>query len=143
MAAGRVEQVTAIHRVNIKEFRTGLFNGDRYRQVTVIQSGRYSRFDCISNMIHLSSKKMTQYSVMTSSLRVKNSNIDKFRDIDYNSKTDAFRDVIQLIINQCEPTLRRIQSVRQRHSASKRSALVVYMTGKLATNGSVLTLAPL
>ena len=49
MAAGRVEQVTAIHRVNIMEFRTGLFNGDRYRQVTVIQSGRYSRFDCISN----------------------------------------------------------------------------------------------
>ena len=47
MAAGRVEQVTAIHRVNIMEFRTGLFNGDRYRQVTVIQSGRYSRFDCI------------------------------------------------------------------------------------------------
>ena len=47
MVAGRVEQVTAIHRVNIMEFRTGLFNGDRYRQVTVIQSGRYSRFDCI------------------------------------------------------------------------------------------------
>ena len=36
MAAGRVEQVTAIHRFNIMEFRTGLFIGDRYRQVTVI-----------------------------------------------------------------------------------------------------------
>ena len=51
MAAGRVEQVTAIHRVNIMEFRTGLFNGDRYRQVTVIQGGRYSRFDCIYTII--------------------------------------------------------------------------------------------
>ena len=36
VAAGRVEQVTAIHRFNIMEFRTGLFIGDRYRQVTVI-----------------------------------------------------------------------------------------------------------
>ena len=36
MAAGRVEQVTAIHRFNIMEFRTGLFIGDHYRQVTVI-----------------------------------------------------------------------------------------------------------
>ena len=36
MAVGRVEQVTAIHRFNIMEFGTGLFIGDRYRQVTVI-----------------------------------------------------------------------------------------------------------
>ena len=36
VAAGRVEQVTAIRRFNIMEFRTGLFFGDRYRQVTVI-----------------------------------------------------------------------------------------------------------
>ena len=36
MSAGRVEQVTAIHRFTIMEFRTGLFIGDRYRQVTVI-----------------------------------------------------------------------------------------------------------
>ena len=36
VAAGRVEQVTAIYRFNIMEFRTGLFIGDRYRQVTVI-----------------------------------------------------------------------------------------------------------
>ena len=35
-AAGRVEQVTAIHRFKIMEFRTGLFFGDRYRQVAVI-----------------------------------------------------------------------------------------------------------
>ena len=37
MAAGSVEQVqvTAIHWFNIIEFRTGLFIGDRYRQVTV------------------------------------------------------------------------------------------------------------
>ena len=33
---GRVEQVTAIYRFNIMEFRTGLFIGDRYRQLTVI-----------------------------------------------------------------------------------------------------------
>ena len=33
---GRVEQVTAIHRFNTMELRTGLFIGDRYRQVTVI-----------------------------------------------------------------------------------------------------------
>ena len=52
VSKGRVEQVTAIHRVNIMEFRTGLFNGDRYRHVTVIQSGRYSRFDCICRQRH-------------------------------------------------------------------------------------------
>ena len=36
VAAGRDEQVTAINRFNIMEFRTGLFIGYRYRQVTVI-----------------------------------------------------------------------------------------------------------
>ena len=35
---------------------------------------------------------MTHHSVMTSSLRIKNS-----------SKTDVFRDVIYYTINQCEP----------------------------------------
>ena len=41
---------------------------------------------------------MTHHSVMTSSLRIKISKIDKFgdfsSDIDYSSKTDVFRDVI-------------------------------------------------
>ena len=36
MAAGCVEQVTAIDRFNIMEFRTGLFISDRYRQMAVI-----------------------------------------------------------------------------------------------------------
>ena len=42
-----------------------------------------------------------------SSLLIKILNIDKFGDfscdIDYNSRTDVFRDVISLIINQCVP----------------------------------------
>ena len=69
---------------------------------------------------------------MTSSLRIKIFKIDKFGDfpcdIDYNIRTDVFRDVISLIINQCDP--RRPKgasgghSVRQLRSASKRSALV-------------------
>ena len=70
---------------------------------------------------------------MTSSLLIKILKIDKFGDfsceIDYNRRTDVFRDVISLIINQChlqatEGSLRRTQSVRQPRSASKRSALV-------------------
>ena len=32
-----------------------------------------------------------------------NLKIDKFDDIDYNSRTDIFRDAISLIINQCDP----------------------------------------
>ena len=47
---------------------------------------------------------MTHRSVMTSLLRIKILKIDKFdyfsSDIDYNSKTDIFRDVIHHIINQ-------------------------------------------
>ena len=49
---------------------------------------------------------MTHHSVMTTSLRIKNFKIDKFcdfsSDIDYKSKTDVFKDVSYLIINQCE-----------------------------------------
>ena len=52
------------------------------------------------------SKMMTHF-VMTSSLRIKILKIDKFdyfsSDIDHNSRTDIFRDVISLIINQCDP----------------------------------------
>ena len=50
---------------------------------------------------------MTHHCVMTSSLRFKILKIDKFgdfsSDIDYQSRTDVFRDAISLIINQCEP----------------------------------------
>ena len=50
---------------------------------------------------------MTHHFVMTSSLRIKNFKIDKFGDfsseIDFNTKMDIFRDVISLIINQCDP----------------------------------------
>ena len=46
---------------------------------------------------------MTHHSVMTSSLRIKILKIDKFGDfscdIDYNSRTDLFRDVINLPYN--------------------------------------------
>ena len=49
---------------------------------------------------------MTHHSVITSSLRVKNLKIVKFCDfscdVDYNSTTDVFRDVISLLINQCD-----------------------------------------
>ena len=48
---------------------------------------------------------MTHHFVMTSSLLIKNLKIDKFGDssscdIDYDSRTDVFRDVISTIINQ-------------------------------------------
>ena len=52
-------------------------------------------------------KMMTHHSVMTSSLRITILKTDKFGDfscdIDYNSRTDVFRDVISLLINQCDP----------------------------------------
>ena len=50
---------------------------------------------------------MTHHSVMTSSLRIKILKMDKFADfscdIGYASRTGVFRDVISLIINQCDP----------------------------------------
>ena len=60
---------------------------------------------------------------MTSSLRIRKKNIYKFdyfsSDIDYNSKTDIFRDATSLLINQCDHgRLRRTQSARQPRSAS-------------------------
>ena len=78
---------------------------------------------------------MTHHFVMTPSLRIKISKIDKFGDfscdIDYNSRTDdVFRDVISLIINQCDPRPPGLQgasggrSVRQPRNASKRSACI-------------------
>ena len=59
-------------------------------------------------MIQPSSKN--DDSVMMSSLRIKILKIDKFGfscDIDYNSRTEVFRDVISLIINQCDPGAQR------------------------------------
>ena len=85
-------------------------------------------------MMQLSSQKMmTHHFVMTSSLRIKNFKIDKFGDfwinIDYNSRTDIFRDAISLIITNVtqatEGSLRWTQSARQPRSASKRIALVL------------------
>ena len=49
---------------------------------------------------------MTHHFVMTSSLLIKILKFDKFGDfscdIDYNMWTDVFRDVISLMINQCD-----------------------------------------
>ena len=54
---------------------------------------------------------MTHHSPMVSSLRVKKRQIFKFgdfsSDIDYNIKTDVFRDIIYIIINHCEPRRQR------------------------------------
>ena len=80
---------------------------------------------------------------MTSSLLIKNLKFDKFgdfsSDIDFKTKMDIFRDDISLIINQChlqatEGSLRRIRSVCQPRSASKRSTLVyiyIYICNQL------------
>ena len=63
---------------------------------------------------------MTHRFVMTSSLLIKNFNIDKFgdfsSDIDYNSRPDIFRDDISLIINQCD--LRRPKGASGRYKVS-------------------------
>ena len=75
---------------------------------------------------------MTHHFVMTSSLLIKILKIDKFGDfscdIDYNSRTDVFKDVISLIINQCDPRRPKGASgghkVSASRAASKRSALV-------------------
>ena len=72
---------------------------------------------------------MTHHFVMTSSLLIKILKINKFGDfscdIDYNSWTDVFRDVISLIFNQCNPRLPKGASGGHKVSTSKRSALVV------------------
>ena len=65
-------------------------------------------------------KIMTHHSVMTSSLRIKILKFDKFGyfscDIDYNSRTCVFMDVISLTINQCDP--RRPQGASGGHFVS-------------------------
>ena len=63
---------------------------------------------------------MSHHFVMTSSLRIKNFQIDKFgyfsSDIDYHSRADIFRDAISLIINQCD--LRRPKGASGGHEVS-------------------------
>ena len=88
---------------------------------------------------------MTQLSSKDDDVIITHQNlkIDKFGDfscdIDYNSSTGVFRDVISLIINQCDS--RRPQGASGRHSVcqprseSKRSAVVyIYFA-----NGSTRT----
>ena len=74
-------------------------------------------------MMQLSSKMMTHHFVMTSSLLIKIFKIVKFGyfscDIDYDSRTDVFRDVISLIINQCDPKRPKSASGGHKVSASR------------------------
>ena len=66
---------------------------------------------------------MTHHFVMTSSLLIKNFKIDKFGDfscdIDYNSRTDLFIDVISLIFNQWDPRRPKGASGGHKVSASR------------------------
>ena len=81
---------------------------------------------------------VTHHFVMTTSLHIKNFKIDKFgnfsSDINYNSKTDVFRDVVSLIINPFEPRCPKgasgghFVSASRAVQASKRSALVYVIT---------------
>ena len=60
---------------------------------------------------------MAHHPVMTSSLHIKILiNCDFSCDINYNSSTGLFRDVIFLIINQCDP--RRPQGASGGHKVS-------------------------
>ena len=66
---------------------------------------------------------MTHHSVMTSLIRIKIFKIDIFGyffvDIDYNSRTDVFRDVASLIINLCDPRRQKGASGGHKVSASR------------------------
>ena len=66
---------------------------------------------------------MTHHFVITSSLLINILKIDKFGDfscdIDYNSRTDVFREVISLIINQCDPRRPKGASGGHKVSASR------------------------
>ena len=60
---------------------------------------------------------------MTSSLLIKILKLDKFGDfscdIDYNSRTDVFRNVISLLIDHCDPRRPQGASGGQKVSASR------------------------
>ena len=66
---------------------------------------------------------MAHHSVMTSSLCIKRLQIDKngdfSSDIDFNSKSETFRDVISLIINQFDPRKPKRASGGHKVSASR------------------------
>ena len=77
---------------------------------------------------------------MTSSLLIKIFKIDKFGDfsgeIDYNNGTDVFRDVISLIINQCDSRRPKGASGRYKVSASRaaqasEARLYIYISVRL------------
>ena len=72
-------------------------------------------------MMQLSSKNDDSSLCYDVIITIKFLKIDKFGDfscdIDYNCRTDIFRDVISLLINQCDHM--RPQSVRQPRIASK------------------------
>ena len=66
---------------------------------------------------------VTHHFFMASSLLIKILKIDNFGDfscdIEYNSRTDVFRDVIALIINQCDPRRPKGPSGGHKVSASR------------------------
>ena len=77
-------------------------------------------------MMQLSSKNDDSSLCYESSLLIKILKIDKFGDfscdIDYSSRTDVFRDVISLIINQCDPRRPKGASGGHKVSASRAAA---------------------
>ena len=86
-------------------------------------------------------KMITHHFVMTSSLLIKIFKIDKFVDfswdIDYNSRTHVFRDVIFLIINQCDPRRPKgasgghiVSASRAAHSSKARLFIIRYYLKK-------------
>ena len=55
-------------------------------------------------MMQLKKRMMTHYSVMATHQKLEIDKFDDFScDINYNSRTDVFGDVISLLINQCDP----------------------------------------
>ena len=72
---------------------------------------------------------MTHHFVMPSSLLIKILKIDKFVDfscdIDYHSRTDVFRDVTHLIINQCEAMRPKGVSANRAAQASEARLLLL------------------
>ena len=79
----------------------------------------------LTNDATIIQKILTHHFVMTSSLLIKNLKIDKFCDfscdIEYNSRTDVFRNVISLIIHQCDP--RRPKGASGGHKVSASCAV--------------------
>ena len=74
-------------------------------------------------MMQLSSKNDDSSLCYDVIITHQNFKIDKFGDfscdIDYDSRTDAFRDVLSLIINQCDPRRPKGASGGHKVSASR------------------------